>query len=76
MKPESTVDRVVVAMLALDDEVPHSVSEKMWAGTLADVEKNPVHHGDCTKDPQPCLLCFVVNRRKAALDLINYVGST
>ena len=74
MKPADVVERIVVAQLALDDEVPHPVSEKMWAETVAEVEKNPVHHGDCTKEPQTCLLCFVKNRRRAALDLMVYVG--
>ena len=61
------IDRLVVAMLAMEDEVPFSVSERMWTDSVRESEANPVHHGDCTKEPQTCLLCFVTNRRKAAM---------
>lgn len=75
MKPKDIIDRVVVAQLALDDEVPFSVSEKMWAATVQDVEENPAHRGDCVKEPQTCPVCFVQNRIKAARALVEYVYS-
>jgi len=66
------LDRVIVARLAQDDGVPYSVSEKMWKASIQEAEKG-AHCGDCTREPQTCVVCFVANHRRAAEELLKYV---
>jgi hypothetical protein len=66
------IDALAIALIAKEDDAPIKWAENMWAGSVEEAGKSG-HMGDCTKEPNPCLRCFVDRRRAEAEKILNYV---
>ena len=46
---------------------------KSWWTCLVEIENNPQHEGDCTKQPAPCTHCVVSSERREAQIIYNVI---
>lgn len=65
------VDAMAVCLLAVAEEVPIRKAEEMWKSAQEEARKG--HTGDCTKEPQPCAVCFLDRKRGIAGKVLSYV---
>ena|SRR3990172_2582405 len=53
-------DNVAIQLLVRDEGMTWEQSSKMWE-TWKEAAKNGVHFGDCTGEPNTCMVCLVTN---------------
>ena len=50
---------VVIRLIAADELMTIGEAAGFWARWKAELERQPEHFGDCTKEPQSCNRCLI-----------------
>jgi len=52
-------EQIIIQLIARDEDMSVEEAADFWARWKAELEKNPEHFGDCTKEPQTCNRCLI-----------------
>ncbi len=66
---------LVIRLMAADEVMSIEDAAEFWSKWKAELEKNPEHFGDCTKEPQTCNRCLVEEYYRQANDILQYLDS-
>ena len=66
-------ERIVISLMASDEEMTYERAVDFWARWKAELAKNPEHFGDCTKEPQTCNRCLIEDYYEQADQIIPLV---
>ena len=64
-------DAVAASLWAASEGISYKEAHKIWKAWLAELEVNPEHRGDCTREPQTCLYCLVEEYLEAVDQLLS-----
>src|SRR3990167_1638412 len=65
-------EEVAIQLIVRDELVTFDEAVEVWEGAKTASIKG--HFGDCTKEPQPCSLCFVERQLKEADQILSIPG--